>query len=239
MDLKDLVRKSLNFLHLDLSKNLEYDRLTKVILKKVIKEDSNCIDVGCHKGEILEQMLRLAPKGKHMAFEPLPDFYEALKRKYDDRVTLYLCALSEKSGTSSFQYVLNAPAYSGFKKRAYAINHPEIEEISVQVKTLDELIPVGFTIDLIKIDVEGGELGVLKGATRVLKENKPTVIFECGLGASDYYGTTPSDVFKVLNEADLRISTLKSYIDGNGSMNEKTFVKTFEEKEEYYFVAFP
>ena len=239
MDLKDLVRKSLNFLHLDLSKNLEYDRLTKVILKKVIREHSNCIDVGCHKGEILEQILKYAPKGKHMAFEPLPDFYSFLKNKFEDQVTLYPYALSDKAGNSSFQYVKNAPAYSGIKKRSYAIGNPEIEEISVEVKTLDELIPSDIKIDLIKIDVEGGELGVLKGAVRILKESNPVVVFECGLGASEYYGTTPAEVFRVLNESDLRLSTLKAFINNSGSMDEKTFVNIFEKKEEYYFVAHP
>ena len=239
MDLKDLVRKSLNFLHLDLSKNLEYDRLTKLILKKVLREESNCVDVGCHKGEILEQVLKYAPNGKHLAFEPLLDFYNYLNEKYGNRVDLYPFALSDKAGSSSFQYVKNAPAYSGFKKRSYAIDNPEIEEITVEVKTLDALVPEHLNIDLIKIDVEGGELGVLKGAERILRKNKPIVIFECGLGASEFYGTTPADVFDVLNRVDLRISTLKGYLNGAGSMNEENFVKTFERNEEYYFVAHP
>ena len=52
MNIKNIIRGALNLLHIDLTKNLEYDRLTNAIMKKVLKVDSNCVDVGCHKGEI-------------------------------------------------------------------------------------------------------------------------------------------------------------------------------------------
>ncbi|HHB78565.1 MAG TPA: hypothetical protein ENK85_04970 [Saprospiraceae bacterium] len=47
-----------------LSKNHRYDIQTKAIIKK-LHADSNCIDVGCFKGEILDLMLQAAPKGQH------------------------------------------------------------------------------------------------------------------------------------------------------------------------------
>ena len=52
--------------------------------------------------------------------------------------------------------------------------HPLI----VELKKLDDVIPTDVTIDFIKIDVEGAELGVLKGAKNVLLKNKPIIIFE-------------------------------------------------------------
>lgn len=45
----------------------------------------------------------------------------------------------------------------------------QIEKINVEVRRLDEVIPPSLPIRLIKIDVEGGELDVLKGANQVLK----------------------------------------------------------------------
>lgn len=62
--------------------NNDYDIQTTKILKKLLKIDSNCIDVGCHKGSILDEILRFAPEGQHYAFEPLPDLCAYLKRKY-------------------------------------------------------------------------------------------------------------------------------------------------------------
>jgi len=39
MDIKNIIRLGLNLLHIDLTKNLEYDRLTKSIMNKVLKAD--------------------------------------------------------------------------------------------------------------------------------------------------------------------------------------------------------
>jgi len=51
--IKELIRKILIGLRIDLTKNIYYDRLTLKILDKVVKPNSNCIDIGCHKGEIM------------------------------------------------------------------------------------------------------------------------------------------------------------------------------------------
>ena len=238
MGYKDIIRQALNFMHLDLTKNLEYDRLTKSIMKRTIRPDSNCIDVGCHKGEILDEILKIAPNGMHFGFEPIPLFFDRLKERYENRATIYPFALSDKSGSSSFQYVKNAPAYSGIQKRQYAIEKPEIEEISVELRPLDEVIPEDTKIDFIKIDVEGGEFAVLKGAKKILQKNKPTIIFECGMGASEYYGTKPTELFDFLVlEIGLKISLMKSFLNNGPALKREEFEKHFTKNEEYYFVA--
>ena len=239
MSIKNAIRTTLNFLHLDLTKNLEYDRLTKIILKQEIKSNSNCIDVGCHKGEILDSILKLAPQGKHFGFEPIPYLFNALKEKYNNKATIYPYALSDKNGTSVFNFVKNAPAYSGINKRKYDTATPDIEEIKVELKTLDEIIPEGTKIDLIKIDVEGGEFGVLKGAKRILKKDQPTIVFESGLGASDFYGTKPNELYDFITiEIGLKISTLKSFINKGASLTSKEFEECFNTNKEYYFIAY-
>ncbi len=236
----NIIRSLLNFLHLDLTKNLEYDRLTKAIMKRCISNHSNCIDVGCHKGEILDVILSLSPQGKHTAFEPIPVLFEQLQQKYKGKATIYPYALSDANGTSTFQFVKNAPAYSGIQKRKYATETPDIEQIQVELKTLDSLIPTETKIDLIKIDVEGGEYGVLKGGLQLLKKWKPVVIFESGLGASEYYGTKPEDLYRFFNtEAGLAISTLKSFIKGEPALSQKEFETHFNKNSEYYFIAHP
>ncbi|MFT6843912.1 MAG: FkbM family methyltransferase [Flavobacteriales bacterium] len=236
--MKDLIRKILCFLHLDLTKNLEYDRLTKLILKKVLTENSNCVDIGCHKGEILELMLSYAPKGNHIAFEPLPHLFQNLKNIFGNQVTIYPFALANENGASTFHFVKNAPAYSGIKKREYAVENPDIEEIDVELKKLDEVIDPNIKIDLIKIDVEGAEFNVLKGAENLLKAHKPTVVFECGLGASEFYDTHPGDVYSFfVDSIGLKLFTLKAFIQNRPSMTKKEFITLYQDKKEYYFVA--
>jgi len=212
--------------------------MTETIMRRVIQHNSNCIDIGCHKGEILDVMLELAPEGKHTAFEPIPVFYNALIEKYKSKAVILPYALSDKNGTADFQYVKNAPAYSGLRKREYTVD-PDIEVISVEVKKLDDLI-AGQKVNLIKIDVEGAELNVLQGSINTLKAEKPYVIFEFGMGASNYYDSTPEKMFQLLCvEAGLKISTLKSFVTGKGALSAVDFQKLYESQTEYYFIAHP
>jgi len=236
--IKNILRQLLIFFHVDITKNLQYDRLTKVIMKKSIDRNSNCIDIGCHKGEILELIFKYSPEGKHYAFEPIPYLFEALTKKYKNKATILPYALSDSTGFSTFQLVKNAPAYSGIKRRKYDIPNPEIEEINVELKTLDEVIPADEKIHFIKIDVEGGEFGVIKGAKNLLKRNKPTILFECGKGACDYYGTNPLDLFDfITNDIGLHIFTLKSFIKNSLPLTRTQFENCFHTNAEYYFVA--
>ena len=238
MILKDTLRLVLNFLHLDLTKNLEYDRLTKSIMKKVIQKDSNCIDIGCHKGEILQFILKLAPQGKHFAFEPIPYLYDQLNVKFKNQATILPFALSDKSGQTTFNLVKNAPAYSGINKRKYAVENPEIEEIQVELKQLDEVIPAETKIDLIKIDVEGGEFDVLKGAKKILQNHHPILVFECGIGASEFYGTKPKEIFQYLTDLNYNISTLSAFMKQSSPLTIAEFENAFVNNTDYYFIAF-
>jgi FkbM family methyltransferase len=236
--MKNVLRKILIFFHVDLTKNLQYDRLTKAIMKKNIGKNSNCIDIGCHKGEILSMMLKFSPEGKHYAFEPIPHLFTELEKKFNNVAFIYPYALSDSKGSATFQFVKNAPAYSGLKKRKYDISNPKIEEIEVEMITLDEIIPSEEEIDFIKIDVEGGEFGVLKGAINLLIKNKPVILFECGKGASDYYGTNPLDLYDfIVDVAGLKIFTLKSYINNKFPLTKNEFDICFHTNAEYYFVA--
>ncbi|MFA9214575.1 MAG: FkbM family methyltransferase [Candidatus Methylacidiphilales bacterium] len=240
MIIKNTIREILILLHLDLTKNLKYDRLTRLILKENINKNTKCIDIGCHKGEILTLMLKHAPNIEHYGFEPIPYLYKELKSKFKNKANILPYALSDINGNTTFQLVKNAPAYSGIKRRKYDIENPEIEEINVEVKTLDTLIPVTEKIHFIKIDVEGGEFNVLKGAKNMLKSNKPFILFEFGKGASDYYDTNPVDLFNFITiEIGLNIFTLQAFIENKLHLNSSEFERIYDSNEEYYFIAGP
>ncbi|MBW6497723.1 MAG: FkbM family methyltransferase [Bacteroidales bacterium] len=238
MELKTLVRKGLSHLHIDLTRNMQYDRLTWRIMELTIEPDSNCIDIGCHKGEVLSRMVKLAPQGYHYAFEPIPAYFDRLKERFNGRVSVLPFALSENPGKAGFQYVKNAPAYSGLKARKYNVKNPEIEEIEVEIMRLDDIIPETLAIHFIKIDVEGGEFDVLKGARRIIKNHKPVIVFESGLGASEYYGVEPEELFSFLHkEMQCKVSLLKNFIEKKPALTRQEFLDVYQSAKEYYFVA--
>lgn len=226
-------------LKIDLSINMKYDRLTYSIMRKQLRKDSNCIDVGCHKGEILEEILKFSPEGKHFGFEPIPNLYKYLLDKYSKKASILPYALSNRIGEETFNFVKNDPAYSGLKKRKYNRVDPEIEKIKVKVRTLDSLFDSEIKIDFIKIDVEGAELLVLKGARELLLKSRPLIVFECGLGASEYYGTKPNDVYDYFEALDFRISRLEDYMISNMYLSREAFIEVYKDQSDYYFIAYP
>ncbi|MDD4604049.1 MAG: FkbM family methyltransferase [Bacteroidales bacterium] len=238
--MKQLLKRILALLHISVTRNQRYDAYTRQIIKQTLKPDSDCIDIGCHKGEILDLMIEGSPSGRKYGFEPIPELFHALTEKYhnDPSVTIFPTALYDKTGVTNFQHVLNAPAYSGIKKREYDGKHVHIEQISVKTDLLDNMIPPEANVRLIKIDVEGAEFQVIKGAKKTIQRCHPILIFEFGLGAADFYESKPEHLFQFISaECGQKISTLKGYLKGNPPLTDSEFKICFEKSTEYYFVA--
>jgi FkbM family methyltransferase len=222
--------------------NRLYDLQTSEVMKRVLKEDSNCVDVGCHEGSILKGILNLAPKGTHFAFEPLPKMYEGLFQSFGNiqGLRIYDCALSDTKGTASFQYVVSNPQYSGFRQRTYDRKSEKIQEISVKTELLDRLIPINIPIHFIKVDVEGAELQVFRGAIETIKKSRPVIIFEHGVGGADHYGTAPESIYDLLiGQCDLRLFLMSDWLESNGrdSLSREIFCEQFSSCKNFYFMA--
>ncbi len=119
-----------------------YDVQTCAIMARVLKHDSVCVDVGAHVGSVLVEMLKCAPQGRHFAFEPLPQCFLKLQKRFGKRpgVELFQLALAEEAGSSSFQHVVSRPTYSGLRRRRYE-REEEVVAIEVQRARLDDVIP--------------------------------------------------------------------------------------------------
>lgn len=236
--LKRLVKK----LPVVITKNQQYDAQTKQIIRKVCTAYSNTVDVGTHHGDILDVLLQQSPSGTHYGFEPLPGFYQSLVIKYQQQknIVLFDLALSDVNGNSSFNHVTSNPSYSGIKKRNYDRTNETDEKIEVRTARLDDvLLQQNKKIDFIKIDVEGGELDVLKGAAQLIKRDRPVIVFECGLGGSDVYDTTPAELFTFFDELGYQVSLLKNYLKEEASLSKTSFEEQYYQKLNYYFVALP
>jgi FkbM family methyltransferase len=239
--LRHKIKEMLVRLQLPVTRNLRYDIDTRRVMKRVLCEDSSCADIGCHEGEILDEMIEFAPRGRMYAFEPLPHLAENLRKKYSSQeVRVFEVALFDRKGTTGFNYVVEDPAYSGIRKRKYDREDVTIREINVETDLLDHLIPEEERIRFMKIDVEGAEFGVLRGAVKTIRRCRPVIIFEYGLGAADFYGTQPGDLYDFLiGTCNLRLSTLKGFLRSRTPLDRETFCYLFDTGEEYYFIAHP
>lgn len=220
-------------------KNAAYDRQTVAVMRRCLKADSNCVDVGCHEGLVLREMLRLAPAGTHYAFEPIPGLYERLRVAFPE-VKVFGVALSDTAGETVFHHVTSNPGYSGLRRRRYDRPEETVQEITVRAELLDEILPADQRVDLIKVDVEGAELQVLRGAVKTIRRNRPVIVFEHGLGAADCYGTIPEQVFDLLvGECGLRVSLMKDWLRGDGPLSREGFAAQLHGRLNYYFMAHP
>jgi FkbM family methyltransferase len=205
----------------------------RTILGTVLRPDSHCIDVGAHEGAFLDDIVRLAPNGRHIAYEPLPDLASELSRRYPG-VDVRARALSDRQGEAEFVHVVTRPGWSGFRERPYP-GRETTRRITVTTESLDSTLEPDYVPHLIKIDVEGAEEQVLRGAIETLRRHRPLVALEHGLGSADFYGTRPGAIHSILAHCGLTIFDL----GGGGPYSAERFARSFERRERVNFLARP
>lgn len=221
------------------SKNSQYDYQTIEIMRRVLRPTSVAVDVGSFQGGMLRHMLRFAPHAQHFAIEPIPELADALRSRFPTCHVVH-AALGEELGRATFRQVIRNPALSGLKRRVDLAEDQPIREFEVPVETLDHILLADTHIDFVKIDVEGAELGVLRGGLKTLRRSRPIIVFEHGLGGADSYGSSPAGLFDIVTlELDLKISLLGAWLNHDPPLERLEFIRQFEQSVNYYFVAAP
>jgi FkbM family methyltransferase len=152
-----------------------------------LETGSIAIDVGANLGEWALPLARAVGRsGRLYAFEPWPRAAAALRRSFvlNNLVQgrLIECAVSNADGRASLAVpIVTSSAVDGGRSRLGAAN-PTEEAIEVTAVTLDGFCAAeGLQrLDLLKIDVEGHERAVLKGAAATIRRLRPVIIIETG-----------------------------------------------------------
>jgi FkbM family methyltransferase len=203
-------------------------------MERLLRPDSSCLDIGAHAGSVLRHIVRIAPEGRHVAWEPLPAFAARLRSAFPG-VEVRQAALSDRTGERAFAHVVRDPGWSGFVARPTPAGG-DVERLDVRAERLDDVLPAGVEPAFVKIDVEGAEEEVLRGALGTLRRHLPVIAFEHGAGSADHYGTTPESIHHLLTgELGYTISGL----DGDGPYDQARFVAIFASGERVNFVARP
>jgi FkbM family methyltransferase len=146
-------------------------------------------------------MFRVAPGGKHVAFEPLPELAAPLTAEFP-QATVHAAAAGGATGSMTFMRNTKILAQSGMTGRN-ELGGSALEAIEVPVVTLDVVLcdPPA----LIKIDAEGAEGHVLRGARSTLSRYRPIVWLEHGASASRECGVEPAEIFGIFADAGMRV----------------------------------
>jgi FkbM family methyltransferase len=203
----------------------------KLLIRFALRADSNCLEVGANTGIFLNDICQVAPEGHHIAYEPIPRLSENLSRRYP-AVEVRQAALGDRNDQAEFVHVTD-PGLQGLSGLADHIDLSDRSEagtevITVTTERLDDHLPDGWLPDFVKIDVEGAEHVVVRGAAGTLRRAKPIVAFEHGLSER-----TP-EIFQFLcKDVGLRLFNM----DGEGPLTYLQFVEQLHTR--WNWVAHP
>jgi len=152
------------------------EELELTLLPLLCSRERTSVDIGANFGMWTVRMAALSRRC--IAFEPIPKLGRMLARGFGRSVEVHAAALSDRRGTAKLRVPNLDTGYSTIDPanalRGHA-NRP-VADVEVQLATLDDfgLANVGF----VKIDVEGHEEAVLRGAAETLARCRPSLIIE-------------------------------------------------------------
>jgi FkbM family methyltransferase len=178
----------------------DYETHETELLKKIIKPGFVVIDAGASFGWFAIHFAKwVGCEGKVYAIEPVEESFRELK----ENVALNDCrnvemlhqAVGNGSGLIDF-YVPGIDLGSGAASRYLDMG----KKLSVQLTTLDAVVKqYGIEkVDFIKMDIEGGELELLRGAQTLLMACRPSALVEIVDIHCKRFGHTPYDVYSFL-----------------------------------------
>lgn len=189
------------------------------------------LDVGANIGTHSIRWAKINRKTKVFAFEPSPTTAQMLEQNVErnrlkDQIKVFATAVSESPGTARFYHCVD-DAYSSLKDTG---RYEVIDIIEVQVTTIDAFCKEqGLKkINLIKVDVEGFETEVIKGAIETLKKYKPELFIEIYAGTNS--NKDPERTIKIIQ--DLGYHT---FVLSKGKKIE--WSKHSDSQQNYYFTA--
>ena len=190
----------------------------RAVLANALSADSTYVDVGTNRGQVLREAVRVAADGRHVAFEPIPRLAADVRSSFAN-VDCRELALGAQPGAAEFCHFRALDGWSGLRRSPeISDERGEPEYITVTISTLDvelgELRP-----SVVKIDVEGAELGVLEGARNLLERVKPLLIIEHVASAAALYGTTSAAIWELFADAGYRVFSLT----GEGPVSRAAF----------------
>lgn len=155
------------------------------VQKNIVENAKTIFDIGANYGDTVENYLALYPESIIHAFEPSPEVFGSLTTRYlsNKNVNCYSFAIAEENKKSTFYTNSNPDTNSLLKPQKIGLNSDkqtanigviEVESISIDLFCISKNIN---EIDILKMDIQGGELQALKGAKNLLQNKRIKLIY--------------------------------------------------------------
>ena len=174
----------------------------KAIRSNLPNEHTVFFDIGANEGQTISKISKIHPDAHIYAFEPSKTCFNTLQSKFKwSRLNLYNVAMGANNGSLEF-HEYSWSALNSVLKRAYGTATVN-ETYNVDVLTVDDFCSSNNIkhINYLKTDTEGYELQVLKGASRMMEQNKIQFVFVEILFNQHYIGQSSfGDIYNYLKQ---------------------------------------
>jgi FkbM family methyltransferase len=156
-------------------------------LVHLISRNSVVIDVGANRGTYSFPISRKLRKPGHLySFEPIPKLYNYLEKGLGgrDTVKVYSFACGDRQGVKRIRMPINNGEL-GMGSASFVNSFKDFETIIVKIISIDSLNIS--KVHFIKIDVEGFETLVLRGAIKTIERNRPVILVEIDWNMGNNY----------------------------------------------------
>jgi FkbM family methyltransferase len=181
----------------------DYDLEVAMVLERFLRPGMTFLDVGANVGYFSALALSLVGTNGHVhSFEPVPSIFAHLEKvaraNPEHDLVCNMCGLGENDDVSIISVAGSINAGWNTMVPGFMSSDLAVETVPVRVQRLDEyLFGRGInSVDLIKIDVEGFELPILRGSQAFFEKmpNKPPIICEVQPSAYSKLGCSLRDL---------------------------------------------
>jgi FkbM family methyltransferase len=177
----------------------EFEAGATAVVRELLRPGDLAVDVGANLGWFsLVMAAVVAPGGEVWAVEPMPPILSALKRNLalNDAlaVRLFEVALGESPGTTEIHVFSGLPHGHA---SVSTLDRNDYSSYRVERRRLDDLLAGARTPAMVKLDVEGSERDILRGAKATLSADSPPIwMIEVNYETSGAFGYRPTDLLE-------------------------------------------
>jgi len=177
-----------------------YERKDFEMLRRLVPRGATFVDVGANIGWYSLHVASADPTATVYAFEPVPSSFAWLRAgvALNELRNVHPVPMAVSDRTADIVLYVDE-AIAGAASAAPAIDGAELQGVPCRATRLDDFARErGVLPDVIKLDIEGGELAALRGATRILATHRPVVFCEMLRKLAKPFGYHPNDIIALM-----------------------------------------